>query len=67
VLFNVPTEESHGATRKMDGATESQTRYKRLKLLSIGYRLCGLVIRILDSTDPEVPGSIPGNTRFSEK
>jgi hypothetical protein len=28
--------------------------------------LCGLVVRILGYI-PEVPGSIPGNTRFSEK
>jgi hypothetical protein len=27
-------------------------------------RLCGLVVL---ATDPEVPGSIPGDTRFSEK
>jgi hypothetical protein len=30
-------------------------------------RLCGLVIREFLPTDPEVPGSIPGATRFSEK
>jgi hypothetical protein len=29
-------------------------------------RLCGLVVKFL-ATDPEVPGSIPGSTRFSEK
>jgi hypothetical protein len=29
-------------------------------------RLCGLVARVL-ATDPEVPGSIPGATRFSDK
>jgi hypothetical protein len=29
-------------------------------------RLCGLVVRVL-GTDPEVPGSIPSATRFSEK
>jgi hypothetical protein len=29
-------------------------------------RLCGLVSEFL-ATDPEVPGSIPGPTRFSEK
>jgi hypothetical protein len=28
-------------------------------------RLCGLVLEFL-ATDPEVPGSIPGATRFSE-
>jgi hypothetical protein len=28
-------------------------------------RLCGLVTEFL-ATDPEVPGSIPGPTRFSE-
>jgi hypothetical protein len=29
-------------------------------------RLCGLVVRVL-ATDPEVPGSIHGAARFSEK
>jgi hypothetical protein len=29
-------------------------------------RLCGLVAEFL-ATDPEVPGLIPGATRFSEK
>jgi hypothetical protein len=29
-------------------------------------RLCGLVARVL-ARDPEVPGSIPGATSFSEK
>jgi hypothetical protein len=29
-------------------------------------RLCSLVVRV-PATDPEVPGSIPGATRFSEK
>jgi len=28
-------------------------------------RLCGLVVRV-SATDTEVPGSIPGATRFSE-
>jgi hypothetical protein len=29
--------------------------------------LCGLVATELLATDPEVPGTIPGATRFSEK
>jgi hypothetical protein len=36
------------------------------KLRAAHYRLCGLVVEFL-ATDPEVPGSIAGATRFSEK
>jgi hypothetical protein len=38
----------------------------RLSDISILDRLCGLVVRV-PATDPEVPDSIPGATRFSEK
>jgi hypothetical protein len=37
-----------------------------LVLMTLMGRLCGLVVRAL-ATDPEVPGSILGSTRFSEK
>jgi hypothetical protein len=38
----------------------------RLSQQWLSNRLCGLVVQFL-ATDPEVPGSIPGPTRFSEK
>jgi hypothetical protein len=39
-----------------------QWNFKR-RLSILEDRLCGLVL----ATDPKVPGSIPGDTRFSEK
>ena len=38
---------------------------EKTKVMRISDRLCGLVSEFL-ATDTEVPGSIPGATRFSE-
>lgn len=35
-------------------------------ILAVMDHICGLLVRV-PATDPEVPGSIPGTTRYPEK
>jgi hypothetical protein len=70
--FNSPFEWYENGSKKFvqDGSLEcllTMAQFDVLKCLPNIDRFCGLVVRVSGYRYPEVPGSIPGPTRFSEK